>query len=75
MSAYALPVSALGLDAVPCTLDDIFITSDGQFGACPETIIADVNEDDPEIAVILRVVRQRSTDRFGRRRNFSALKV
>ena len=37
-------------------LGDITVQSNSTFGGCPEDIIADANEEEPEIAVILRLV-------------------
>ncbi len=38
-------------------LGDITVQSNSTFGGCPEDIIADANEEDPEIAVNLRIVQ------------------
>ncbi len=38
-------------------LGDITVQSDGTFGACPEDIIDDATDEEPEIAVNYRIVQ------------------
>lgn len=51
-----LDVSLTGTGTTVQSLGNVTVQSDGKFGGCPEDIIADANADDPEIAVILRLV-------------------
>ncbi len=53
-----LDVSLTGTGTTVQTLGNITVQSDGKFGGCPEDIIADANEEDPDATgVVLRLVK------------------
>ena len=51
-----LDVSLTGTGTTVQSLGNVTVESNGKFGGCPEEIIADANNEDPDTAVVLRIV-------------------